>query len=174
MTAPVQVAEHRSRIAWPDALFDALKRAGVRQVGYVPDAGHTRLIERCIADNDIRDVVLTTEEEGVALAAGAWLGGQRCALLMQSSGVGNGINMLSLVAHLPLPHADVHHHARRVGGVQSVAGADGLDRRAGAESMRGGSLPRAQGRTRCKGIAERACSRPTATSASSPCCCRRN
>jgi sulfopyruvate decarboxylase alpha subunit len=77
-------------------LFDTLKRADVRQVGYVPDAGHSRLIERCIADKHIRDVVLTTEEEGVALAAGAWLGGQRCALLMQSSGVGNVINMLSL------------------------------------------------------------------------------
>ena len=90
MTAAAQIA------SWPDVLFDTLKRADVRQVGYVPDAGHTRLIERCIADKDIRDVVLTTEEEGVALAAGAWLGGQRCALLMQSSGVGNIVNMLSL------------------------------------------------------------------------------
>jgi len=81
---------------WPDRLYDALKRADIRQVGYVPDAGHSRLIERCKADPDIRDVVLTTEEEGVALAAGAWLGGQRAALLMQSSGVGNCINMLSL------------------------------------------------------------------------------
>src|SRR5260370_29664129 len=81
---------------WPDRLFDVLKRADVRQVGYVPDAGHSRLIERCRADRDIRDVVLTTEEEGVALAAGAWLGGQRAVLLMQSSGVGNCINMLSL------------------------------------------------------------------------------
>ena len=62
----------------------------------MPDAGHSRLIERCRADGDIRDVVLTTEEEGVALAAGAWLGGERAALLMQSSGVGNCINMLSL------------------------------------------------------------------------------
>ncbi|HZD90904.1 MAG TPA: thiamine pyrophosphate-binding protein [Pseudolabrys sp.] len=90
MTAAAQVT------AWQDGLFDTLKRAGVAQVGYVPDAGHARLIQRCIADPDIRDVVLTTEEEGVALAAGAWLGGQRCALLMQSSGVGNCINMLSL------------------------------------------------------------------------------
>lgn len=40
--------------------------------------------------------VLTTEEEGVAIACGAWLGGQRSVLLMQSSGVGNCINMLSL------------------------------------------------------------------------------
>jgi sulfopyruvate decarboxylase alpha subunit len=82
---------------WPDQLFEVLKRAEVRQVGYVPDAGHARLIERCKADNDIRDVVLSSEEEGVALAAGACLGGQRAALLMQSSGVGNCINMLSLI-----------------------------------------------------------------------------
>jgi len=56
---------------WPDRLFAALKRAEVRQVGYVPDAGHSRLIERCRADPQIRDVELTTEEEGVALAVGA-------------------------------------------------------------------------------------------------------
>jgi sulfopyruvate decarboxylase alpha subunit len=81
---------------WPDRLFETFKRAGIRQVGYVPDAGHARLIDRCRADPQIRDVVLTTEEEGVALAAGAWLGGMRAALLMQSSGLGNCINMLSL------------------------------------------------------------------------------
>ena len=45
----------------------------------------------------------STEEEGVALAAGAWLGGQRAALLMQSSGVGNCINMLSLIAACRFP-----------------------------------------------------------------------
>jgi sulfopyruvate decarboxylase alpha subunit len=88
---------------WPDRLFDVLKGANVRQVGYVPDAGHSRLIERCKADAAIRDVVLTTEEEGVALAAGAWLGGQRCVLLMQSSGVGNCINMLSLIKNCRFP-----------------------------------------------------------------------
>ncbi|MGB9297715.1 MAG: phosphonopyruvate decarboxylase, partial [Pseudolabrys sp.] len=60
---------------WPDRLFETLKRGGVCQVGYVPDAGHARLIDRCRADEEIRDVVLTTEEEGIALAAGAWLGG---------------------------------------------------------------------------------------------------
>lgn len=88
---------------WPDRLFDTFKRAGIRQVGYVPDAGHARLIERCRADADIRAVALTTEEEGVALAAGAWLGGERAALLMQSSGVGNCINMLSLMRSCRFP-----------------------------------------------------------------------
>jgi sulfopyruvate decarboxylase alpha subunit len=88
---------------WPDRLFDTFKRAGIRQVGYVPDAGHARLIDRCRADPQIRDVVLTTEEEGVALAAGAWLGGERSALLMQSSGLGNCINMLSLARSCRFP-----------------------------------------------------------------------
>jgi sulfopyruvate decarboxylase alpha subunit len=89
--------------SWPDELFDVLKRGGIAQVGYVPDAGHARLIERCRADPAIRDVVLTTEEEGIALAAGAWLGGARCVLLMQSSGVGNCINMLSLTKNCRFP-----------------------------------------------------------------------
>ncbi len=88
---------------WQDQLFDAVKAADIRQVGYVPDAGHARLIERCGADPQIRDVVLTTEEEGVALAAGAWLGGQRALLLMQSSGAGNCVNMLSLIAACRFP-----------------------------------------------------------------------
>jgi sulfopyruvate decarboxylase alpha subunit len=88
---------------WPDRLFETLKRGGVRQVGYVPDAGHARLIERCRADAEIRDVALTTEEEGVALAAGAWLGGERAALLMQSSGVGNCVNMFSLARTCRFP-----------------------------------------------------------------------
>src|ERR1043166_2164288 len=88
---------------WPDEVFDVLKRGNVRPVGYVPDAGHPRLIERCKADPEIRDVVLTTEEEGVALAAGAWPGGPRRPLLMQSSGVGNCINMLSLMRTCRFP-----------------------------------------------------------------------
>ena len=83
--------------AWPDEIFGILKRFDVRQVAYVPDAGHARLIERAHAEPSMTPVVLTTEEEGVALVAGAWLGGERSVLLMQSSGVGNCVNMLSLV-----------------------------------------------------------------------------
>jgi sulfopyruvate decarboxylase alpha subunit len=83
--------------SWPEAIFAQFRRVGIRQVGYVPDAGHSRLIALCQAAPDIADVVLTTEEEGVGLVAGAGLGGQRAALLMQSSGVGNCINMFSLL-----------------------------------------------------------------------------
>src|SRR5207302_9977905 len=81
----------------------ALQRAEIRQVGDVPDAGHSRLIELCQADPAIRAIPLTSEEEGIGLAAGAWLGGQRAALLMQSSGVGNCINLLSLAKSCRFP-----------------------------------------------------------------------
>ena len=81
---------------WPHALYDLLRRAGVTLFAYVPDAGHKVLIDRSLADPDAQSIPLTTEEEGVALLAGADLGGARGVLLMQSSGVGNCINMLSL------------------------------------------------------------------------------
>jgi sulfopyruvate decarboxylase alpha subunit len=61
------------------------------------------LIELCHADAMLRTVVLTTEEEGIGLAAGAWLGGERSALLMQSSGVGNCINVLGMVRECRFP-----------------------------------------------------------------------
>ena len=88
---------------WPDQVYQTLKGAGVRQVGYVPDAGHKRLIELCLADRQLKSVVLSTEEEGIGLAAGAWLGGVRSALLMQSSGVGNCINALGMMRECRFP-----------------------------------------------------------------------
>ena len=88
---------------WPSDTYDALKAADVRQVAYVPDAGHARLLKLCAADPTMRMVPLTTEEEGIGLAAGAWLGGQRAVLLMQSSGVGNCINALALIETCRFP-----------------------------------------------------------------------
>jgi sulfopyruvate decarboxylase alpha subunit len=81
---------------WQHGLYDQLRAANVTQFAYVPDAGHRVLIDRSLADPDVHSVALTTEEEGVAMLAGADLGGARGVLLMQSSGAGNCINMLSL------------------------------------------------------------------------------
>jgi len=88
---------------WQDELYDLLRRHNVTQFAYVPDAGHRILIDRSLADPGAQSVALTTEEEGVALLAGADLGGARGVLLMQSSGTGNCINMLSLIkgGHFP-------------------------------------------------------------------------
>lgn len=88
---------------WSGAAYDVLKDFDVRQVPFVPDGGLVELIQAVQADPAMRAISLTTEEEGVALSAGAWLGGQRSALLMQSSGVGNCVNMLSLVKTCRFP-----------------------------------------------------------------------
>jgi sulfopyruvate decarboxylase alpha subunit len=88
---------------WPQEIFTRLREAQIRHVAYVPDAGHARLIELCGADPAMEATVLTTEEEGIGLLCGAWLGGERGVLLMQSSGVGNCINTLSLARTCAFP-----------------------------------------------------------------------
>jgi sulfopyruvate decarboxylase alpha subunit len=82
---------------WQDDLYDLLRRHNVTQFAYVPDAGHRILIDRSLGDPEVHSVALTSEEEGVAMLAGADLGGARGVLLMQSSGTGNCVNMLSLI-----------------------------------------------------------------------------
>ena len=89
---------------WAESVHALFKTYQVKMISFVPDGGHKRLIELCQRDVEMQTVTLTTEEEGIAFAAGAFLGGERAALLMQSSGVGNCINMLSLprVCNMPL------------------------------------------------------------------------
>jgi len=89
--------------SWPDDVMHVFHAQKVRQVAYVPDTGLKRLIELVCADQDIEAVPLTTEEEGVALSVGACLGGERAALLVQSSGAGNCINMLGMVVECRVP-----------------------------------------------------------------------
>jgi sulfopyruvate decarboxylase alpha subunit len=93
----------KTKVTWADGIFDSFIHSGIRQVAYVPDAGHARLISLCERSSKVRAVPLTSEEEGVAMLAGAWLGGHRGALLMQSSGVGNCINMFSLIQECRFP-----------------------------------------------------------------------
>jgi hypothetical protein len=51
---------------WPEQIFEKLREANIRQIAYVPDAGHARLIELCHAEAGMKTTVLTTEEEGSA------------------------------------------------------------------------------------------------------------
>ena len=88
---------------WGQGAHSALVEAGIRQLPYVPDGGLDTLLRLCEEDNQMRPTMLSSEQEGVGVAAGAWLGGERSALLMQSSGVGNCINALSLVRTCRFP-----------------------------------------------------------------------
>lgn len=88
---------------WREGIYDVLKEVGVRQVVYVPDAGHATLIKQCHDDPEMKTGYLTNEFEGVGVCAGAWLGGEKAVMLMQSSGVGNVINALGLVRSCGIP-----------------------------------------------------------------------
>ena len=88
---------------WQRDVHAAFAAASITQVSYVPDGGHKGLIALCADDPNIGTTVLTTEEEGVGLAAGLWLGGIRSALLMQSSGVGNCLNLFTVIENCRMP-----------------------------------------------------------------------
>ena len=96
------LARSRSQ-PWAKDIHKVLRGADVKQVAYVPDGGHSRLLDLCIADRAMRTILLTTEEVGIAVLSGAWLGGQRGVFLTQSGGVGNCINMLSIIAECRIP-----------------------------------------------------------------------
>jgi sulfopyruvate decarboxylase alpha subunit len=82
---------------WPYNIYEVLKDNKIKQIAFVPDAGHKDLIDYCENDKNMNMVSLTSEEEGVGLLAGAWLGGEKGVLLMQSSGVGNCINTIASI-----------------------------------------------------------------------------
>lgn len=79
---------------WWKIVHERFTANGIGLVVHVPDAALVGLIGACEADENIEVLQLTREEEGVGILSGAYLGGTRGALLMQSSGLGNCINAL--------------------------------------------------------------------------------
>lgn len=90
-------------IDWSEGVFALIKEREIRTIATVPDAGLTKLLNLCDADEAVRVVTLSTEEEGVGITFGAWLGGERSMICMQSSGTGNCINALALPAYHETP-----------------------------------------------------------------------
>src|SRR5690242_11809714 len=79
---------------WWETVYARFKANDITLVVHVPDAALVGLIRACATDPEIEVLQLTREEEGVGILSGAYLGGVRGALLMQSSGLGNCINAL--------------------------------------------------------------------------------
>lgn len=88
---------------WSADAVSAIGDLGIRQIAYVPDAGLTRILTLSAEEPDIAMTSVTTEEDAIALSGGAWLGGQRTLVAMQSSGVGNILNMLTLPRICAMP-----------------------------------------------------------------------
>jgi sulfopyruvate decarboxylase alpha subunit len=91
-------------MTWADAFLDTLKENDVRLVTYVPDNVLTPLIKGATSDNYFISVCTTREDEAVGLVAGAWMGGMRGCIMMQTSGFGTLPNALaSLIVPYQIP-----------------------------------------------------------------------
>jgi len=91
-------------ITWHDIVLATLKANDVRLVVYVPDRVFTPLIRGIHADPFFNAFAATREEEALGIITGAWMGGLRGAVLMQTSGFGTIPNALaSLVVPCQIP-----------------------------------------------------------------------
>lgn len=95
----------RTRTAsWYETVLAALKSNNVKLVTYVPDRVFTPLIKALHADSFFTTFPCTREEEAVGIITGAWMGGLRGAVLMQTSGFGTIPNVLaSLIVPCQIP-----------------------------------------------------------------------
>lgn len=88
---------------WSSDVYREIKHRGIETVCTVPDGGLTRLLRMVGEDDAMRLVTLSTEEEGMGVVTGQWLGGKRAMIAMQSSGVGNCINALGFPSIMRAP-----------------------------------------------------------------------
>ena len=84
--------------AWHDVVLQTLKRNDIRLVPYVPDRVLTTLIRNLHADPFFTTFPTAREEEAVGIVSGAWMGGLRGAVLMQTSGFATLANVLASLA----------------------------------------------------------------------------
>ena len=71
---------------WHEVVLETFKRNDIRVVPYVPDRVLTTLIRKLHADPFFTTFPTAREEEAVGIVSGAWMGGRRGAVLMQTSG----------------------------------------------------------------------------------------
>ena len=89
---------------WYGIIQKTLKRNDIRLVPYVPDRVLTTLIKNLHADPFFTTFPAAREEEAVGIVSGAWMGGMKGAVLMQTSGFATLANVLaSLVAPSQIP-----------------------------------------------------------------------
>ena len=92
-------------------LFERLKNNGLDFFVSVPCKFLDDLISLLSNDREVIHTPVTREEEGVGLAAGAFLAGRRPAVIMQNSGLGNSINAIcSLLNYYQIPVVFILSH----------------------------------------------------------------
>ena len=102
-------------------LYKSIKKSGIDLILSVPCAMLKGLLKIIEEKNEIQHYPVTREEEGVGIAAGAYLGGKFPAILMQNSGLGNSINAIkSLLEVYKIPIVFIMSH-RGAEGEKSIA-----------------------------------------------------
>jgi sulfopyruvate decarboxylase subunit alpha len=81
-------------------VYKAIKKSGIDLILSLPCIMLKGLLEYINEKNEIEHIPITREEEGVGIAAGAYLGGRTPAILMQNSGLGNSINAIKSLLQL--------------------------------------------------------------------------
>jgi sulfopyruvate decarboxylase subunit alpha len=81
-------------------LYETIKHSGIDIIFSLPCIMLKGLLEIIEKKDEIRHISITREEEGVGIAAGAYLGGKVPAILMQNSGLGNSINAIKSLLEL--------------------------------------------------------------------------
>ncbi|QFI71635.1 sulfopyruvate decarboxylase subunit alpha [Bradyrhizobium betae] len=96
-TSP-QVTQGSSDKSWHGIVLQTLKRNEISLIPYVPDRVLTPLIKNLHADPFFTTFATAREEEAVGIVSGAWMGGRRGAVLMQTSGFATLANVLASLA----------------------------------------------------------------------------
>jgi sulfopyruvate decarboxylase alpha subunit len=91
-------------MTWSETILQTLKDNDVRLVSYVPDNVLTPLLQGVTSDNYFMAVTATREDEALGIVAGAWMGGVKGCVMMQTSGFGVAPNALaSLIVPFQIP-----------------------------------------------------------------------
>ena len=81
-------------------LYENIKKSGIDLILSLPCILLKDLLKLIDKKKEIQHIPATREEEGVGIAAGAYLGGRTPAILMQNSGLGNSINAIKSLLQL--------------------------------------------------------------------------
>ena len=101
---PAMTESQTRATTWHETILATLKANDVKLIVYVPDRVFTPLIKALHADSFFTTFAATREEEALGIITGAWMGGLRGAVLMQTSGFGTIPNALaSLVVPCQIP-----------------------------------------------------------------------
>ena len=84
--------------AWDEIVVQVLKQHQVKLISYVPDKVLASLIKRLRGDDYFTVMTPAREEEAVGIVAGAYMGGLRGIVLMQTSGFATLANALASLA----------------------------------------------------------------------------